>query len=380
MSLRDDILAQAQARRRLVYQLDPPPDGVTTTDCSLLVQAAVRAAGGGSLPRTAEAQRQATVPIPWQQAKPADLIFFEQTYQAADRPGPDGKVATHVGLSLGAGTLSMLDAHERDGDDVAVTDISTDYWQNHFLEIRRLPALVEAAQPTGDPGDLTDEPDHLFSLEQLWPVIKAAGTEFGFDPQVEAGIMFQESSWRNWRVHADGTGHGLLGLDDHGMLPGFEAWSGIVVGRGQAAISIPIVPQIRYGALALADYARRLGGPYAAARAWHRGEALMNDPAGRRYEALIRAHVATLFADGEPPLEQPAPPPPPTPAPPVDAWIVGSGIRDAMAEQGDSPASDELYFKRDGADEWSEAIGRSGTRYTYVAALGRVFRYRPEAS
>lgn len=147
---------------------------------------------------------------------------------------------------------------------------------------------------------LTDAADHLFTLAELWPTIQAAGAELGFDPQVEAGIIFQESGFTNWRVHLDGTGHGLLGLDDNGLLPGFERWSGLSIGRGQAAVSIPVVPQIRYAAYALADYARRLGGPYAAARAWHRGERLMNDARGQQYEALIRAHVAALFGSGEP--------------------------------------------------------------------------------
>jgi hypothetical protein len=154
--------------------------------------------------------------------------------------------------------------------------------------------------------DLTDEPDHLFTFEELWPTISAAGAELGFDAQVLAGIIEQESGFRNWRVHRDGTGHGLLGLDDNGLLPDFERWSGLSIGRGQAAASIPIVPQIRYAAHALADYAGRLGGPYAAARAWHRGEGLMDDAAGQHYEQLIRAHVAELFGGGAAPAPAPA--------------------------------------------------------------------------
>ena len=162
------------------------------------------------------------------------------------------------------------------------------------------PTIEEPPMP-----DLTSEADHRFTFAELWPTIKAAGEEFGFDPQVLAGIMMQESGFRNWRVHFDGTGHGLLGLDDNGMLPGFEQWSGLSVGRGQDAASIPIVPQIRYAAMALAGYSRRLGGPYAAARAWHRGEGLMNDARGRQYEDLIRAHVTELFGGGEAPTVPP---------------------------------------------------------------------------
>jgi hypothetical protein len=338
VTLRDDILAQASARRGLVYQLEPPPDGVTTTDCSLLVRESVRAAGAGELPRTAEQQRQATVPIPWQQAQPGDLVFFADTYDAAGPAGPDGRIASHVGFSLGAGTQRMLDAHERDGDDVAITDISTPYWQQHFLEVRRLPSLVEQQDTGGDPEGLTDEADHLFGFEELWPTIKAAGAEFGFDTQVLAGIIEQESGFRNWRVHFDGTGHGLLGLDDNGLLPDFERWSGLSIGRGQAARSIPIVPQVRYAASALADYARRLGGPYAAARAWHRGERLMDDTLGRHYEELIRAHVAELFSAGEPAIAEPEPEP--QPAPERFSYVLG--FADLAARLGADVVGDPL--------------------------------------
>jgi hypothetical protein len=294
MSLRDDILAQARARSNLIYSLDPPPDGVTTTDCSLLVRDAVRAAGAGTLPRTAEQQRQATVPIGWDDVQPGDLLFFENTYDANGTPGPDGSLATHVGISLGKGSHRMIDAHERAGPDVGETNIGTSYWQDRAIEARRLPALVST-----DDG-LTSAPDHQFTFEQLWPTIKAAGDEFGFSPEVLAGIIAQESSFKNYEVHFDGTGHGLLGLDDGGMLPGFEQWSGLNIGRGMNAASIPIVPQIRYAAKVLAGYAQKYGGPWAAARAWHRGEGAMNDTRGQQYEQLIRGHVDDLFADGEP--------------------------------------------------------------------------------
>lgn len=166
MTLRDDIMAQAQDRSRLSYRLDPPPDGVTTTDCSLLVRDAVRAAGAGELPRTAEQQRQATVPIGWDEVKPGDLLFFEHTYDAAGPAGPDGKIASHVGFSLGTGTRRMLDAHERAGAPaVGVTDISTDYWQDKLIEARRLPALVEHEDTGGNPGSV--DPWAWWTAEQV---------------------------------------------------------------------------------------------------------------------------------------------------------------------------------------------------------------------
>lgn len=374
---RTELLDAARSFGGLPYRLDPPPDGVTTIDCSLLIVKAAQKAGIPLPPgvRTAEQIRWASFPIDWDDVKPGDLLFFENTYDAGP-PGPDGHIASHIGLSLGAGTKRMIDAHQRAGGATAETDISTAYWQDKLFEARRLPALA-VAEPAPPPGELTSEPDHLFSFEELWPTIKSAGNEFGFDPQVLAGIMKQESGFRNWRVHRDGTGHGLLGLDDNGMLPGFEGWSGISVGRGHNAVSIPIVPQIRYAAFALADYARRLGGPYAAARAWHRGQGQMNDSLGQNYERLIRAHVATLFAGGEPSIPVPAPVPPPPPS--GSSFSVGEGILNAMKAAGSSPSSNELFFKRGTEDEWSEAFDQQGRRYIWLPRVGRVFRYDPAA-
>jgi hypothetical protein len=164
MTLRDDILAQAHARQGLTYRLDPPPDGITTTDCSLLVRDSVRSAGAGNLPRTAEQQRQACTLIGWDDVKPGDLLFFEHTYDAAGPAGPDGKIASHVGFSMGRGTKRMFDAHERDGPDVGITDISTDYWQEHLFEARRIPAAA-ADDATAPPS--MGAPWQWWSPEQL---------------------------------------------------------------------------------------------------------------------------------------------------------------------------------------------------------------------
>lgn len=370
---RDEIIAAARARLGIPYALPPSPPA--TTDCSLWVRDVFEAVGLPFSPgvRVAEQERRDTVKIDFSEVLPGDILTFEGTYDAPDpdpNNNPDGHIASHIGISLGAGTFRMLNALEPRS---AETRIDTPYWQSKILDARRHPALVGAVPEPG--GPLPDDPDHLFSFAELWPTIKAAGDEFGFDPQVLAGIMKQESGFRNWRVHRDGTGHGLLGLDDNGMLPAFERWSGIAVGRGQNARSIPIVPQIRYAAFALADYARRLGGPYAASRAWHRGEGGMNDQLGRQYEQLIRAHVASLFAGGEPTI------PPPPPPPPVESpFVVGEGILKAMKDRGDSPASSELFFKsQDGRDEWSECFSTSGRRYIWLPSAGRVFAYDPAA-
>jgi N-acetyl-anhydromuramyl-L-alanine amidase AmpD len=62
-----------------------------------------------------------------------------------------------------------------------------------------------------------------------------------------------------------------------------------------------------------------------------------------------------------------------------DTYSVGQGIRDAMAANGDAPATDEMFTKRGDKDEWSEAYGVSGSRYVYLPSTGRTFRYSPAA-
>src|SRR5262249_10853500 len=104
------------------------------------------------------------------------------------------------------------------------------------------------------PGPLTNEPNHQVSLGGTWPYIKKDSQQYGFDPHVMAGMMQQESSFENYQVHLDQTGHGLLGIDDNGLMTDFESWvrqtkpgqEGYSVGRGANAASIPPEWQIEY--------------------------------------------------------------------------------------------------------------------------------------
>ena len=66
-----------------------------------------------------------------------------------------------------------------------------------------------------------------------------------------------------------------------------------------------------------------------------------------------------------------------TPMPSV--YAVGPGVLAKMAETGDQPASDELFFKHGDKDEWSETYGQSGSKYVYIFSLNRTFRYAPAA-
>lgn len=144
-------------------------------------------------------------------------------------------------------------------------------------------------------GGLSRAANHTFSFQELWPAISAAAATYGADAQVMAAIVRQESTFKNHLVHDDGTGHGLIGLDDRGRLPEFERWSGLRVGRGRAAVSIPPEKQLEFLAKTLAASTREYGDPLAAAREWHRGPGGMDDRLGRHYQRLIEGHVRDLF-------------------------------------------------------------------------------------
>ena len=277
MTIRDDILTIAARRQGLPYALPPDPMGQGSIDCSLYVKLTYMDAGiafaGGV--RTAEQIRLACNSIEWSAVLPGDLLFFENTYE-----GADGR-ATHVGISLGAGTQRMWDAHEPGG--VQLTDIGTDWWQEKLFEARRAPALAAPAQGEAH-----------YTLAQVYPVIQALSGLYGANPQLVAAVAYQESSFVNWRVHRDGTGHGLFGLDDNGLLPAAERWAGGAWGRGAEAKIIPVSTQIEYAAQWFAKAVHDYGTEGSAAAVWHRG-GLYADAQGQAYTQLIAAHVRTLF-------------------------------------------------------------------------------------
>lgn len=145
-------------------------------------------------------------------------------------------------------------------------------------------------------GSLSNEPDAFLGFHALWPWIQVSAASYGADSRMLAAIVHQESGFTNWRVHRDGTGHGLIGLDDNGLLPDFERWSGLTVGRGQNARSIPPERQIEYLARTIAAMASAHGGDFlAAARQWHAGGGGIESPWAYRYQSLIESHIKRLF-------------------------------------------------------------------------------------
>lgn len=191
-----------------------------------------------------------------------------------------------------------------------------------------VPSAVEGeASPTPAGGKLWDgvtrytlEADHPFRFaDELWPLIQRYAARYEVSPRILAGIVRQEAGaeLRNWRVHMDGHGHGLVGLDDGGLLGDFEAWAKLSVGRGATAAIIPIEAQLEFTAYMLRrfqDYYAddpELEGrskAYVGARAWHAGGGKKypeagwdganglsrNGPKGVNYERLVREKIEEL--------------------------------------------------------------------------------------
>ena len=193
---RTRIIQQAQARQGIPYRLDPPPDGIHTLDCSLFVLQ-VLASAGVPLPsgvRTAEQIRQATLPVPFADVQMGDLLFFEGTYDAAGPAGPDGRLASHIGISLGAGTRRMWDANEAHG--VGLTDIGTDYWQSKLFEARRVPGLANAAKNVT--ADIRGVDVASWQGQPDWRQVAASGISFAITKATEGVGYLNPTFARNW--------------------------------------------------------------------------------------------------------------------------------------------------------------------------------------
>jgi hypothetical protein len=147
------VLEVAAQRNGIPYGLPPDPRGISSIDCSLYVVLTFRDAGLPFPPgvRTAEQIRQRCTPVAFGAAQPGDLLFFEHTYEPAEAPGPDGHVASHVGISLGTGSRQMWDANDGRGN-VGITNITTDYWQEHIFQAAR-PNHVQATPAPAPPAN-----------------------------------------------------------------------------------------------------------------------------------------------------------------------------------------------------------------------------------
>lgn len=124
----DDKAVQAIMDEALKYQGSRYVFGGSTPstgfDCSGLTSWCYGKAGI-KLPRTAQAQCDATAHLNIKDAKPGDLVFFHSTYDTAD-------YVTHVGIYVG--NMKMYNA----GDPLGYADLNSSYWQAHLIGAGRV--------------------------------------------------------------------------------------------------------------------------------------------------------------------------------------------------------------------------------------------------
>jgi cell wall-associated NlpC family hydrolase len=124
----DDKTVQAIMDEALKYQGTAYVFGGSTPatgfDCSGLTSWCYGKAGI-KLPRTAQAQYNATAHLNIKDAKPGDLVFFHSTYATAD-------YVTHVGIYVGG--MRMYNA----GDPLGYADLNSSYWQAHLIGAGRV--------------------------------------------------------------------------------------------------------------------------------------------------------------------------------------------------------------------------------------------------
>ena len=96
-------------------------------DCSGFVSYVINHCGNGwNYGRlTADGLRGVCTYVSPQEAKPGDLIFFQGTYNTSG--------ASHVGIYVGNNMMIHC------GDPIHYSNISTSYWQQHFMCFGRLP-------------------------------------------------------------------------------------------------------------------------------------------------------------------------------------------------------------------------------------------------
>lgn len=96
-------------------------------DCSGLVQFSFREAGmkaGVRIPRSTEAQHDASAPVAVSKLRRGDLLFFDQ----------DGRKKSHVGIYLGDGRFVHAPSS---GKQVRTDALDSPYWKRHFAGARR---------------------------------------------------------------------------------------------------------------------------------------------------------------------------------------------------------------------------------------------------
>ena len=101
----------------------------TSFDCSGFVSWVINHSGWNVGSRGVMGLEDICTPVSAANAKPGDLVFFINTY---DAPYPDRP--THVGIYVGNNMMIHC------GDPISYANLNTNYWQNHFYCYGRLPS------------------------------------------------------------------------------------------------------------------------------------------------------------------------------------------------------------------------------------------------
>ena len=101
----------------------------TSFDCSGFVSWVINHSGWDVGRLGAKALCNLCTPVSPANAKPGDLVFFINTYDA-----PDPSAPTHCGIYVGNNVMIHC------GNPISYANLNTNYWQNHFYCYGRLPA------------------------------------------------------------------------------------------------------------------------------------------------------------------------------------------------------------------------------------------------
>lgn len=96
------------------------------------------------------------------------------------------------------------------------------------------------------PAPLPQARNAQLSLAELAPWIEQYSEQHGVSAELVAAVIEQESSYVNHAVHRDGTGHGLIALDDNGLLPDFEGGRPRPVDLGERPAGAPVAGSLDY--------------------------------------------------------------------------------------------------------------------------------------
>jgi cell wall-associated NlpC family hydrolase len=166
-------------------------DPSTGLDCSGLVQR-VYSDLGVDLPRTSSQQATSGRAVAsLDEAQPGDLVFFDYS---PSRPGVD-----HVGIYVGDGKMI---AAPQEGESVKVQDVGRP------TVIRRVLADAPATGATASSGSASSGTGSLAGVPYA-DLFSQAGSRYGVDPAVLAGMARTESGFDSSAVSAAGA-QGLM--------------------------------------------------------------------------------------------------------------------------------------------------------------------------